>query len=386
MAGLPRPHGGKLVNRVLEVHAKSRILEQVKELPRIEVSRDLAVDLENIAYGIFSPLEGFMTQNDYISVLKNMRLEDDTPWTIPIVLDATLEEIREKKISTGDVVVLTYEKLPIALLNIEDIYTFDKKEHAQRVFKTTDTKHPGVLKTFQMKDRLIGGRIDFIQGIENPYEKYTLRPIETRVLFRAKGWRTVVGFQTRNAPHMGHEYIQKTALTFVDGLFINPVIGRKKPGDFKDEVILKAYEELIKHYYLKDKAVLAILRTEMRYAGPREAIFHAIVRKNFGCTHFIVGRDHAGVGNYYGPYEAQEIFNDFPDLGITPIFFKEFYYCKKCMGYVNSNICPHSGDDIIRPSGTKIRKMLLEGKLPPKEMMRPEVAKVILSFKNPFVE
>ena len=386
MVGLPRPHGGKLVNRVLERRSKESVLEQVKEFPRIEVSKDLAVDIENIAYGVFSPLEGFMTQNDYLAVLKSMRLEDDTPWTIPIVLDVSSEELSNKQIEPGDTVVLTYNGKAIALLNIEDIYTYDKKVHAQKVFKTTDKNHPGVLKTYQMKDRLVGGRIDFIEGIENPFERYTLRPVETRVLFRAKGWRTVVGFQTRNAPHMGHEYIQKTALTFIDGLFINPVIGKKKPGDFKDEVILKAYEELIAHYYLKDKAVLAILRTEMRYAGPREAIFHAIVRKNFGCTHFIVGRDHAGVGNYYGPYEAQEIFNEFPDLGIAPIFFKEFYYCKKCMGYVNSNICPHSGDDIIRPSGTKIRKMLLEGKIPPKEMMRPEVAKVILSFKNPFVE
>ncbi|WP_290901266.1 sulfate adenylyltransferase, partial [Ferroglobus sp.] len=273
-----------------------------------------------------------------------------------------------------------------ALMEVEEIYKFDKKEFAEKVFKTTDLDHPGVKKVFEMRDRLVGGKIDLLNQIENPFEKYTLQPVETRVLFKELGWRTVVGFQTRNAPHLGHEYVQKTALTFVDGLFINPVIGRKKKGDFRDEVILKAYEVLIERYYLKNRAVLAVLRTEMRYAGPREAIFHAIVRKNFGCTHFIVGRDHAGVGSYYKPYEAQEIFEEFPDLGITPIFFKQFYYCKKCYGFVNEAVCPHRGEDIIPPSGTKIREMLMKGELPPKEMMRPEVAEVILSFEKPFVD
>ncbi|MGQ4913419.1 MAG: sulfate adenylyltransferase [Candidatus Asgardarchaeia archaeon] len=386
MRTLPRPHGGRLINRVLSDAAKKRVKDELPEMIKIEISRDLAVDMENIAYGIFSPLEGPLDSTDFESVLYNMRLANDIPWTIPIILDVSSEVIRDKELKVGDVVALMYQGKPIARLFIDDIYSYDKKEYAKNVFKTTDVKHPGVSKVMQYADRLIGGKIELIDGVNNPFEKYTLRPLETRVLFKEKGWRTVVGFQTRNAPHMGHEYVQKTALTFTDGLFINPVIGKKKPGDFKDEVILKAYEELINHYYLKDKAVLAILRTEMRYAGPREAIFHAIVRKNFGCTHFIVGRDHAGVGNYYGPYEAQEIFSEFPDLGITPIFFKEFYYCKKCLGYVSSQICPHSGDDIIRPSGTIIRKMLVKGELPPKEMMRPEVARVILSFDKPFVE
>lgn len=383
---LPKPHGGKLVNRTLPEKEKKRAYEESRELIQIQISKDLAVVLENIAHGVFSPLEGFMVKNDYESVLETMRLENDLPWTIPIVLDVDTKTISNQNIKQGDTVALAFNSRTIALLDIEEIYEYNKKTYAEKVFKTTDMKHPGVAKVMTLKDRLVGGKISLIQGIENSFEKYTLQPIETRILFKEKGWRTVVGFQTRNAPHMGHEYIQKTALTFTDGLFINPVIGKKKKGDFKDEVILKAYEELIKHYYLKDKAVLAILRTEMRYAGPREAIFHAIVRKNFGCTHFIVGRDHAGVGNYYGPYEAQEIFSEFPDLGIMPIFFKEFYYCKKCLSYVSSQVCPHKGDDIIRPSGTKIREMLLQGKLPPKEMMRPEVAKIILSFDKPFVE
>lgn len=373
-----KPHGGKLVNRVA-----SRALEEARELPKINIKKETAIEAENIAHGVFSPLEGFMTRNDYISVLENMRLENDLPWTIPIVLDVPKDLLQG--IKEGDTVVLMNDGLPIAFMNIEDVYNFSKREYAEKVFKTTDINHPGVSKVFNMNDTLIGGKIELLNTVENPFKRYTLRPIETRILFKELGWRTIVGFQTRNAPHLGHEYVQKTALTFVDGLFINPVIGRKKKGDFKDEVILKAYEVLIKKYYLKDRAVLAILRTEMRYAGPREAIFHAIIRKNFGCTHFIVGRDHAGVGNYYKPYEAQEIFEEFPDLGISPIFFKQFYYCKKCYGYVNESVCPHAGDDIIPPSGTKIREMIMKGKMPPKEMMRPEVAKVILSFKEPFV-
>ena len=381
-----KPHGGKLVNRVVTGERRDRLIEEAKELPKIQISKETAVEVENIAHGVYSPLEGFMTSNDFTSVLENMRLENDLPWTIPIVLDVSHDELKKLGVREGDFVALITNGSVEALMEVEEIYKFDKKEYAEKVFKTTDLDHPGVKKVFEMRDRLIGGKIDLLNQIENPFEKYTLQPVETRVLFKELGWRTVVGFQTRNAPHLGHEYVQKTALTFVDGLFINPVIGRKKKGDFRDEVILKAYEVLIERYYLKNRAVLAVLRTEMRYAGPREAIFHAIVRKNFGCTHFIVGRDHAGVGSYYKPYEAQEIFEKFPDLGITPIFFKQFYYCKKCYGFVNEAVCPHRGEDIIPPSGTKIREMLVKGELPPKEMMRPEVAEVILSFEKPFVD
>lgn len=210
-------------------------------------------------------------------------------------------------------------------------------------------------------------------------------PKETRVLFEQKGWKRVAAFQTRNVPHLGHEYVQKAALTFTDGLFVNPLVGWKKPGDFRDEVIIKAYEALIEHYYPKDSVAFSVLRMEMRYAGPREAVHHAIVRKNFGATHFIVGRDHAGVGNYYGPYEAWDIFKNFPDLGITPLFVREAFYCKKCGGMVNEKICPHPEEYRIRISGTKLRKMIMEGKRPPEYMMRPEVAEVVLSFEDPFV-
>ncbi len=224
------------------------------------------------------------------------------------------------------------------------------------------------------------------EDVENPFERYTLSPAETRVLFKEKGWKTIVGFQTRNAPHIGHEYIQKSALAFIDGVFVNPVVGKKKQGDFKDEVIVEAYKSLIDNYYQKDTAVMSVLRYEMKYAGPREAILHAIIRKNFGCTHFAVGRDHAGVGNYYGPYDAQEIFKEFPDLGVTPVFFREFFYCKRCVAIVNERICPHTGQDRVGFSGTKMRDMIVQGLRPPSEIMRPEVADAILKFKNPFVE
>ena len=206
------------------------------------------------------------------------------------------------------------------------------------------------------------------------------------MLFKERGWRTVVGFQTRNAPHLGHEFIQKSALVFTDGLFVNPVIGRKKPGDFRDEVILAAYEALIRNYYPKDTVVLSVLRYNMKYAGPREAVHHAIIRKNFGCTHFIVGRDHAGVGNYYGPYDAWRLFKEFPDLGITPLFVREFFYCKRCGGVVNEKTCPHGDAYRVRFSGTEIRSTILNGGKPPPEMMRPEVLETILKFKHPFVE
>ncbi|WFO74800.1 sulfate adenylyltransferase [Desulfurococcaceae archaeon MEX13E-LK6-19] len=378
-----KPHGGRLVDRVVKGKRREHLLEEARELPKIELSFDRAVDVEDIAHGVYSPLEGFLVQEDYLHVLYDMRLSNDIPWTIPIVLDVDPTEIEGVK--EGDDVALTYNGNVIAVMKIEEIYGWDKKEYARYVYKTTDPGHPGVAKVYSMKELLIGGPVDLVNSVPNPLDKYVLWPIETRILFREKKWRTIAGFQTRNVPHLGHEYVQKAALTFVDGLFINPLIGWKKPGDYRDEVIFAAYEALIKNYYPKDVVVLAGLRMNMRYAGPREAVHHAIVRKNFGCTHFIVGRDHAGVGDYYKPYEAWEIFQEFPDLGITPLFIREAFYCKKCGGMVNEKICPHSEEHRIRISGTKLRKMLQEGKTPPEYMMRPEVAQAILKFDNPFV-
>ncbi len=379
------PHGGKLINRVLQGENKEIALEKIKSLPSLTLNHDLISDVENIAFGVFSPLEGFLGKRDYQSVLNQMRLANDLPWTIPIVLDVDREEADKFKIGQ-EIALLNQKAQPVAILTLEEKYEYDKEQLAAKVFQTKDTAHPGVAKIKGMKDVLLAGKIDLIQESETPFSNYRLKPIETRVLFKEKGWRTVVGFQTRNTPHIGHEYVQKTALTFTDGLFINPVIGRKKKGDFKDEVILASYEELIKNYYLKERAVIAILQMEMRYAGPREAIFHAIIRKNFGCTHIIIGRDHAGVGNYYPPYAAQDIFEGFPDLVIVPLFFKSFFYCRKCRSVVNEKTCPHPASEHINFSGTKIREMLSKGEIPPPELMRPEVAKIIISFDNPFVQ
>ena len=380
-----RVHGGKLVNQVATSNRLEALLKEVNELPMVELSYESAVDVESIAHGVYSPLEGFMNNEAYRSVLDEMRLPNDLPWTIPIVLDVSREAVKDVK--AGDTIALSAPgNVPLAVMHVEDIYGFDKQEYSEKVFRTTDPKHPGVARVHQLKDLLIGGQIEMFKDVENPFEHYTLSPAETRVLFKEKGWRTIVGFQTRNAPHIGHEYIQKSALAFIDGVFVNPVIGRKKQGDFKDEVIVEAYKSLIDNYYQKDTAVMSILRYEMKYAGPREAILHAIIRKNFGCTHFAVGRDHAGVGNYYGPYDAQEIFKEFPDLGVTPVFFREFFYCKRCVAIVNERICPHTGQDRVGFSGTKMRDMIVQGLRPPSEIMRPEVADAILKFKNPFVE
>jgi len=374
-----KPHGGKLIERIDE-----RRKDESKELIRKELGIDEARDVVNIAHGIFSPLEGYMNREDFESVLKNGRLSNDLPWTIPIVMDVGRDEIRE--IIEGDEISLFYNGKPLAIMNVEEIYPYDKKEFALSVYGTDSIEHPGVAGVFRKKDFLIGGKITLVNELPTRFPEYKLWPKETRILFKSRGWKTVVGFQTRNAPHIGHEYVQKTALTFVDGLFINPIIGKKKKGDFTDEIIIKTYESLFKHYYPKDVATIAILETEMRYAGPREAIFHAIIRKNYGCTHFIVGRDHAGVGNFYGPYDAQLIFEKYPDIGITPLFFPSFFYCKKCGGVVNEKICPHGKEERINFSGTKIRELLMRGERPPASMMRPEVADVILQSEKPFVE
>ncbi len=378
-----RPHGGKLINRIVKGPRKEKFIEEALELPKISIDKTRESDLVNIAHGVYSPLEGFMVQNDYENVVHEMRLENDLPWTIPIILDISEED--KNSIKEGDDIALYSGEQLIALMKVEEIYGWDKKKFAENVYGTLDEKHPGVKKIFSYKDYLVGGTIDLLNEPEEPFYKYRLWPLETRILFKARKWHEIVAFQTRNVPHLGHEYVQKAALTFMDGLFINPLVGWKKPGDFKDEVIIKAYEALIDKYYPKNTVVFSILRMQMRYAGPREAVFHAIVRKNFGATHFIVGRDHAGVGNYYGPYDAWEIFQEFPDLGITPLFIRESFYCKKCGGMVNEKICPHDNEYRIRISGTKLRELLTKKQKPPSYMMREEVAEVVLDFDKPFI-
>src|SRR5690242_676830 len=351
----------------------------------VEVNNDLRNDIENIADGIFSPLEGFVGQDEFENIVKFGRLKNDLAWTIPITLDVDRQTAMNMK--DAKEVILRTGNDHFGIIYVEEIYSFNKTYMMESIYQTTDVKHPGVIKVTNMKDWLVGGKIKVIKRIpQSPLRIYRRVPSVTRSEIARNGWKTVVGFQTRNVPHVAHEMLQKAALNIFDGLFVNPLIGKKKPGDYKDEVILAAYESLIENYYPKNRAMFVTLHTEMRYAGPREAIHHAIMRKNFGCSHFIVGRDHAGVGDYYHPFAAHRIFEDYPDLGIAPVFFPVFYYCKKCLGYANDRNCPHGPEFREELKGRNIRKMVSSGEIPAEHLMRPEIAKVILSYKDVFVQ
>ena len=379
-----KPHGGTLINRELPRIEKERIIGEINDFEKIKVRPETLKVIKNISFGVISPLEGFMNENDYHYVLDTMYLESDIAWPFPITLDVSDEEL--KNIKVDDQIILSNSSdIPIALLNVQTIYKYDKKQYAEKTYGTLDQNHPGVYSVYNYKEILIGGEIFLINEPQAIFSDIDLKPVETRVLFKEKGWDRVVAFQTRNPPHLGHEYVQKAGLTYVDGLFINPVIGKKKVGDFLDEVIIESYKALIKEYYPKNRVVLSTFETEMRYAGPKEAIFHAIARKNFGCDHIIIGRDHAGVGDYYGPYDAHYIFDNFPDLGIEPIKFRSFSKCNKCNAVVNDKICPHPPENQNYFAGREIRAALQAGKPPSTEVMRPEVTEVILKYKNPFV-
>ena len=376
-----RPHGGKLVNRIF----RNVNIEGFSEDQKIVLSEGIVDDVKNIARGVYSPLEGFLCKDDFENVLKDMKLTTDVTWPIPIVLD--VDKHMEKDFKEGDDILLLDSSLrPVGVLHLEDIYSYDKAIFAKSVFGTLDKSHVGVNKVFQMGDVLLGGKISVVNNSKGPFSDYILEPRETRALFRKKGWKTIAAFQTRNPPHRGHEYIQKCSLEIVDGLFINPVVGRKKPGDFTDKIILKSYKKLIENYYPKERVILGALPMQMRYAGPKEAIFHAIIRKNFGCTHFIVGRDHAGVGNFYDPYDAHKIFDKFSDLDIVPLKFDNAYYCKKCKSITTIKTCVHEPIHRIYPSGTFIRKLISERKPIPQEIMRPEVSRILLIEKDIYVK
>ena len=372
-----KPHGGKLVNRITQKNANGMF--------SVSVSEDLANDVENIADGIFSPLEGFLSKADFDSVITKGRLSNDLAWTVPIVLDVDKDSAQKAK-DFKDIALQTTHGV-FAILHVEDSYTFDKTKTSQAVYGTTDINHPGVAKTMSMNDYLLGGKIDYIKRPDaDPIRKYRLTPNDTRKAFSDAGWKTIAAFQTRNPPHVAHEMLQKESFLSCDGVFVNPLIGKKKSGDFIDQVILESYLAMISNYYPNNRCTLATLHTEMRYAGPKEAIHHAIMRQNYGCTNIIIGRDHAGVGKYYSPFAAQDIFSDYPDLDIKPLFFPAFYYCKKCLAFTNERACPHSPDFHEQISGTKLRQIIDEGKSPSEFIMRPEVVKVIQSFKKPFVE
>jgi sulfate adenylyltransferase len=373
------PHGGKLVDRVASGEERERLLKATDKLPQVQLNQRELADLEMLACGAMSPLEGFMTEADYRSVLDAMRLANGLVWSIPVVLSAKNPE--QEKLTPGKEVALVDEAgHALAVLELASVYKIDPEYEAQMVLRTTDEAHPGVQYLKSISSVYLGGKINLLRHSEHrDFTRYRLEPKETRVLFDAKGWRRITAFQTRNPIHRAHEYLQKCALEITDGLLIHPLVGETKSDDIPAEVRMRCYEVLLENYFPKDRVVLSVFPAAMRYAGPREAIFHALVRKNYGCTHFIVGRDHAGVGNYYGTFDAHTIFGEFePEaIGITPLFFDHAFFCRKCGNMASTKTCPHGKEDHVFLSGTKVREMLTQGELPPVEFTRPEVARIL---------
>jgi sulfate adenylyltransferase len=369
-----KPHGGRLVNRIKSMDAGG--------LDKIMVDNRSALDLELIGVGAYSPLQGFMGREDYEWVLTQMRLSNDgLPWPIPITLSVD-EEIASTLVEGDDYALIPKGEVePLATLHLEEKYAFDKKKEAELVYKTTEKAHPGVNYLYNRGSVQLGGKIRLLRHIEyTDLLDYRFNPVETRKIFAERGWKTVVGFQTRNPIHRAHEYIQKSALEMVDGLFIHPLVGETKSDDIPADVRIRCYETMIENYYPKDRVFLGVFPAAMRYAGPREAVFHALVRKNYGCTHFTVGRDHAGVGDYYGSFDAHKIFQEFDpqEIGIVPLFFDNVFYCRGCDNMASFKTCPHEAVDRVTLSGTKVREILANGEHLPKEFTRPEVSKILL--------
>lgn len=380
MSGLPEPHGGRLEEREVPADRRAAALREAERYERVRLAAREQCDVEMLAIGAFSPLRGFMGQADFESVCERMRLSSGEIWPIPITCSVS-REVAER-IGVGERVLLTDDRdRPLAVLTVEDKYAHDREREARQVYGTDDPAHPGVKVVLDQGEVCLGGPVEVLTARHEPeFPEYRLRPAQTRALFAQRGWRTVAAFQTRNPIHRAHEYLTKCALEVTDGLLIHPLVGETQPGDIPAEVRMRCYEVLIEKYYNRERTVLAVMPGAMRYAGPREAILHAIVRKNYGCTHFIVGRDHAGVGNYYGTYDAQKIFDEIDPaaLGITPLKFEHAAWCHPCEGMVSSKTCPHGPESKVFLSGTKVREMLRRGERPPMEFTRPEVADILI--------
>jgi sulfate adenylyltransferase len=379
VVGSIAPHGGQLMNRVLRGSLREAALERAQAFPNVQLTQMAVSDLEMIAVGVFSPLSGFMTKDEYDSVIDDMRLPNGLPWSIPVTLP--VDDHTAAGLEEGQEIALVDGEHLMGIMTIAEKFLADKEREARKVYRTTEEAHPGVARLYRQGKWLLGGEIFMLKGPKNvEFPELRHEPAQTRRMFASRGWRRVVAFQTRNPIHRAHEYIQKTALEIVDGLFLHPLVGETKVDDIPADVRIQSYQAILRDYYPADRVLLGVFPAAMRYAGPREAIFHAIARKNYGCTHFIVGRDHAGVGNYYGTYDAHHIFDEFApgEIGITPLFFDYTFFCKKCGAVVSAKTCPHSKEDWVYLSGTQVREMLERGEMLPEEFTRPEVSKVLM--------
>lgn len=387
-SGAIAPHGGQLINRIASADQRQMFLEQADSLPRVQLDERRLSDLELIAIGGFSPLTGFMGQADYQGVVEQMHLTNGLPWSIPITL--SVEPAIADKLQPGDLIRLDNPAGDfVGVLELTEKYTYDKQREALQVYRTDDAKHPGVKVVYDQADVNLAGPVWLLERHSHPlFPSYQIDPAQSRALFQERGWRTIVGFQTRNPIHRAHEYIQKCALETVDGLFLHPLVGATKQDDIAADVRMRCYEIMIDKYFPQDRVILAINPAAMRYAGPREAIFHALVRKNYGCTHFIVGRDHAGVGDYYGTYDAQYIFDEFApgELGITAMKFEHAFYCTRTQSMATTKTSPSTPEERVHLSGTKVRELLRRGELPPPEFSRPEVAAELIKAMRAPVE
>lgn len=384
MSKLVPPHGGKLNPLLLQGEALEYEIEKAQSLPQIRMTSRETSDLIMMAIGAYSPLDGFMRHDDYIGVVDKMHLSNGLLWPIPITLSTPKEQADGLKIGNDIALVDDESGELMGTMTINEKYTYDKKHEAKQVFRTEDEAHPGVAKVYTQHDVLLAGPVRALSEGEYPktYGDYYARPAETRAIFEEHGWHTVAGFQTRNPIHRSHEYVTKIALEVSDGLFIHPLVGKLKPGDIPADVRMKCYEVLLEKYYPSDLVVCKVYPMEMRYGGPREAVLHAIFRQNFGCSHLIVGRDHAGVGSYYGPFDAQKIFEEFDDneLHLKPLNIDWTFWCYKCEGMASMKTCPHGKEDRCLISGTKLRELLANGEMPAKEFSRPEVLEILMDY------
>lgn len=373
------PHGGTLVNRLVDDENKAALLVRVTDAPVVQLSAVSLSDLELIATGVFSPLQGFMNQADYISVVHDMHLSNGLPWTIPVTLP--VDSVTADSLQVGQDVALADENgAVVGVLELAEKFTYDKSVEAENVYRTTDEAHPGVARVYAQGEVYLAGDVWLFELPQPPFPAIYRTPAQTRAIFAERGWRRIAAFQTRNPIHRAHEYLQKCALEMADGLMLHPLVGETKGDDIPADIRIESYEVVINHYYPQDRVLLTAFPAAMRYAGPREAIFHAICRKNYGCTHFIVGRDHAGVGGYYGTYDAQLIFDEFDPaaIGIIPLLFEHAFYCRECGAIVTAKTCPHDKASWLHLSGTQVREKLSAGQLLPVEFTRPEVSEVLI--------